>query len=487
MTEFDDRESHPNESAEGEGERLQKVLARAGVASRRASELLISAGRVDVNGEVVTTLGTRIDPETAVVRVDGERVPTSTQKTYVLFNKPRGMVTTMSDPQSRPCVGDVVAGRSDRLFHVGRLDTDTDGVLLLTNDGELANQLSHPSFGVSKTYVAQVRAPVARDVGRRLREGIELDDGPVQAESFRVIQQNIGKALVEVVVHEGRKHVVRRMLEAVGNPVETLTRTQFGPLRLGDLRTGRMRPLDSREVGALLDAAPSEDGAAPPAARRSARPGRSTPPGKGIRAPRIDPSAGPSRTPGRAPSRTPGRAPDRAPSRASSRAPGRDRTQSSGRGASPDRAPLGRDRAPSGRDRAPSGRDQTPARPQDRRAAPSRAAPSRAAPSRAAPSRAAPSRSSSGRSTTGRSTTDRAPTGRDRAPTVRDRAPMGRDRAPTGRNATGRNATGRSGSGRGDASSRGTTSRGNPARGNTDRGSASDRRGQDRRPRGGSR
>ncbi len=251
--EFEDERSV--DGPDSGGERLQKVLARAGVASRRASELLITEGRVDVNGEVITTLGARVDPEVDLVRVDGERVITSSNLSYLMLNKPRGVVTTMEDPQGRRCIGDILAGRSDRLFHVGRLDTDTDGLLLLTNDGELANKLAHPSYGVSKTYVAQVKTPVARDAGRRLKDGFDLDDGPVKAESFRVIQQNIGKALVEIVVHEGRKHVVRRMLEAVGNPVETLTRTQFGPLRLGDLRVGKMRPLDNREIAALLDAA----------------------------------------------------------------------------------------------------------------------------------------------------------------------------------------------------------------------------------------
>jgi 23S rRNA pseudouridine2605 synthase len=240
------------------GERLQKVLARAGVASRRASEELIAQGRVQVNGEVITVPGTRVDAEADVVRVDGERIPTAGRTVYLMLNKPRGVVSTMSDPQGRRCLGDLVADRPERLFHVGRLDTDTDGLILLTNDGDLAHRLAHPSFGVSKTYVALVPAPVARDVGKRLRAGIQLDDGPVAVQSFRILQQNIGKAMVEVVLHEGRKHVVRRLLAAVGNPVRTLTRTGFGPLRLGDLGPGKMRPLNRREIGALLDAASEE-------------------------------------------------------------------------------------------------------------------------------------------------------------------------------------------------------------------------------------
>jgi 23S rRNA pseudouridine2605 synthase len=251
----DDDSNDDGDTHNPDGERLQKVLARAGIASRRASELLITEGRVDVNGEVVSTLGARVDPDQDLVRVDGERVITSTKSTYMMLNKPRGVVSTMDDDQGRESIGNLLAGRTDRLFHVGRLDTDTDGLILLTNDGELANKLAHPSYGVSKTYIAQVKTPVARDAGRRLKDGFDLEDGPVQAESFRVLQQNIGKALVEIVVHEGRKHVVRRMLEAVGNPVETLTRTAFGPLHLGDLRAGKMRPLDNREIAALLDAA----------------------------------------------------------------------------------------------------------------------------------------------------------------------------------------------------------------------------------------
>jgi len=257
-------ESPPADSPSGE--RLQKVLARAGVASRRACEQLITDGRVQVNGEVVTQLGTRVDPEMDLVRVDGERIPTAARNAYLMLNKPRGVVSTMSDPQGRRCLGDLVADRPERLFHVGRLDTDTDGLLLLTNDGDLANRLAHPSFGVSKTYVALVPAPIARDLGKRLRAGVELDDGPVRVESFRVLQQNVGKAMVEVVLHEGRKHVVRRLLAQVGHPVRTLTRTAFGPLRLADLRPGKLRPLNRREIGALLDVASGQPVAAPPTA-----------------------------------------------------------------------------------------------------------------------------------------------------------------------------------------------------------------------------
>lgn len=237
------------------GVRLQKLLAAAGVGSRRVCENLISAGRVSVDGHVVTELGVRIDPLTAVVHVDGVRVQLDTSRVYLAFNKPRGVVSTMNDELGRVSITDYVGNRTERLFHVGRLDADTEGLLLLTNDGELAHRLQHPSYEVMKTYLAQVPGPIPRDLGRRLREGIELDDGPVKVDSFKIVDSMPGKALVEVVLHEGRKHVVRRLLEAVGHPVITLVRTDVGPVRLGDLRPGRTRALNSVEIGALYKAA----------------------------------------------------------------------------------------------------------------------------------------------------------------------------------------------------------------------------------------
>lgn len=238
-----------------EGVRLQKLLAGAGVGSRRVCEDLIAAGRVEVDGQVVTELGVRVDPAAQVVHVDGMRVQLDSSRIYLAFNKPLGVVSTMSDELDRPSVGDYLEQRRERLFHVGRLDVDTEGLLLLTNDGELANRLQHPSYGVTKTYLALVPGPVAGDVGRRLRHGVELEDGPVQVDSFRLVDSMPGKALVEVVLHEGRKHVVRRMLESVGHPVESLVRTDVGPVRLGELRPGKMRPLNTREVAALYRAA----------------------------------------------------------------------------------------------------------------------------------------------------------------------------------------------------------------------------------------
>jgi 23S rRNA pseudouridine2605 synthase len=238
-----------------DGVRLQKLLAAAGVGSRRTCESLITAGRVEVDGHLVTELGVRIDPVRQTVNVDGSRVQLDESRVYLAFNKPLGVVSTMSDDLNRPCIGDYVSNRKERLFHVGRLDVDTEGLLLLTNDGELAHRLQHPSYGVLKTYLAQIPGPVPRDLGKTLRAGVELPDGAVKVDSFKLVDSAPGKALVELQLHEGRKHVVRRLLEAVGHPVITLVRTDVGPIRLGDLRSGRMRALNQPEIGQLYSAA----------------------------------------------------------------------------------------------------------------------------------------------------------------------------------------------------------------------------------------
>ncbi len=238
-----------------EGIRLQKVLAQAGLGSRRACEELIEQGRVEVDGRVVREQGMRVDPLRANIRVDGERVPTAPDTVVLAFNKPRGVVTTMSDDLGRPCVGDYLGDRTERLFHIGRLDSDTEGLLLLTNDGVLAQHLSHPSHGVPKTYVALVPGPIPRDVGRRLRGGIELDDGPAKVDSFGIVEATPNQALVEIVLHEGRNHIVRRLMEAVGHPVEELVRTQIGPIRLAQLRPGRYRAISGPELRTLYTAA----------------------------------------------------------------------------------------------------------------------------------------------------------------------------------------------------------------------------------------
>lgn len=241
-------------NSEPEGVRLQKVLSRAGVASRRAAEDLIAQGRVKVDGAVVNEFGRRVDPDTAVIHVDDVRVVVRDGLVYLAFNKPQGVHTTMSDDRGRPCVGDYIRGRDERLFHVGRLDVETEGLLLLTNDGDLAHRLMHPSFSVSKTYLAEVPGPVPRTIGRRLREGIELEDGPVAVDAFRVVDTTGGRAMVEVVLHEGRNHIVRRLLAAVDLPVRKLARTQIGDVHLGSQRSGSIRVLTRPEVGSLFAA-----------------------------------------------------------------------------------------------------------------------------------------------------------------------------------------------------------------------------------------
>ncbi|WP_327147408.1 pseudouridine synthase [Nocardia sp. NBC_01329] len=241
----------------GEGERLQKVLAKAGVASRRAAEEMIEQGRVEVDGIIVREQGLRIDPENAVVRVDGTRVVVRGELVHLALNKPKGWQSTMSDDLGRPCVGDIVAERvsaGQRLFHVGRLDADTEGLLLLTNDGDLAHRLMHPSYEVSKTYLATVQGEVHRPIGKILREGVELDDGPASVDRFQVLEVDAGRSLVKVVLHEGRKHIVRRLLDAVGHPVIRLVRTHIGPVVLNDQRPGTLRVLGRDEIGKLYEA-----------------------------------------------------------------------------------------------------------------------------------------------------------------------------------------------------------------------------------------
>ena len=236
------------------GVRLQKVLATAGLGSRRVCEDIIAAGRVSVDGVVVRELGVRVDPRTAVIHVDGLRVQLDTSVVTLALNKPLGVVSTMHDPQGRPSLAQFVADRPERLFHVGRLDAETEGLLLLTNDGELANRLAHPSHEVLKTYLATVEGRVKPGVGVRLRAGIQLEDGPVKVDAFRVVDATPTQTLVEVVLHEGRNRIIRRTLDAVGHPVVRLVRTQVGPIRLGHLTPGRTREITGRELGQLMAA-----------------------------------------------------------------------------------------------------------------------------------------------------------------------------------------------------------------------------------------
>lgn len=240
-----------------EGVRLQKVLSQAGVASRRVAERMIRDGRVEVDGRIVTELGTRVDPDASLIRVDGARIQVDDTMVYLAINKERGMHSTMSDDQGRPCVGDLVEYRvrgNKKLFHVGRLDADTEGLLILTNDGELAHRLMHPSYEVPKTYLATVLGAVPRGLGKKLKAGIELDDGPVQVDDFAVVDTLPGKSLVKVTLHEGRKRIVRRLLAQVGFPVQALVRTDIGTVSLGEQRPGSIRVLTGKEIGELYKA-----------------------------------------------------------------------------------------------------------------------------------------------------------------------------------------------------------------------------------------
>ncbi len=233
--------------------RLQKALAQAGLGSRRRCDDMIAHGRVEVNGEIIDQMGSRVDPLVDVIRVDGKRIPPPNDHAYVLLNKPRGVVTSMADEHGRPDLSSIVAGRDDRLFHVGRLDTDTSGLLLLTNDGDLAHKLAHPSFEITKTYVALVEGTVADTVATALKAGIELDDGPAVVDRFLVKDRSRGRSIVELDIHMGRNRIVRRMLDAVGHPVVELNRSAFGPLDLRGLASGAMRNLSREELGALFD------------------------------------------------------------------------------------------------------------------------------------------------------------------------------------------------------------------------------------------
>ena len=235
--------------------RLQRLLAQSGVASRRKCEELMLQGLVEVDGEVVTRLGTKVDPRTAVVRVGGKRLPPISPHVYLVLNKPRGVVSTMSDPRARRTLGDLVADRPERLFHVGRLDTDTEGLILLTNDGDFAQRVAHPSYELTKTYVAEVTGELQKTTVKRVLAGVDLDDGPVQARSFKVVSATRDRSIVELVIHEGRNRIVRRLLDEVGHPVTRLTRTAIGPVRLQGLRSGELRELTLDELGVLLDAA----------------------------------------------------------------------------------------------------------------------------------------------------------------------------------------------------------------------------------------
>lgn len=269
--------------------RLQKALSAAGVASRRLSEIYISTGRVSVNGETVTELGTRIDPSTDRVSVDGRPVQLDVGKKYVVLNKPTGVVSSLNDEQGRPDLREFTREYEERLYNVGRLDQETSGLLVLTNDGELAHALAHPSFGVSKVYIAKVSGRVTRLELGRLLTGIELEDGVIRADRARILQESGPTTLVEIELHSGKNRIVRRMLAAIGHPVLELVRRSFGPLQLGSLAAGDHRELTRDEVSALLTVTRGETEA------RAARGAPLTKKGKGGKV--SDPNRGKRRKP----------------------------------------------------------------------------------------------------------------------------------------------------------------------------------------------
>ena len=251
---------NPTEAAEGI--RLQKVLASAGVASRRVCEGLIVDGRVRVNGKVVRELGTRINPEVDEVTVNGNRVQLDTSKVYLALNKPFGVVSTMADEHGRPDLAEYVLNY-ERVFNVGRLDAETTGLLLLTNDGDVANALAHPKFGVQKVYLALVQGEMTSETIDTLLEGFELEDGFIAADRAKVLGISKGQSQVEIILHSGRNRIVRRMLDEVGFPVVALVRKQFGPIHLGGLLSGHVRQLTKIEISELLKVASGEPQKAP--------------------------------------------------------------------------------------------------------------------------------------------------------------------------------------------------------------------------------
>ena len=233
--------------------RLQKFLAEAGIASRRASEELILEGRVSVDGIQVRVLGSKVDPEISTVEVDGEAIRLKKTKTYLAFYKPRGILSTMSDPDSRPSLGDFFKDYGSRLFHIGRLDKDSEGLILLTNDGELTHRATHPSYGLNKKYLVEIEGTLEKSEEAQILAGIQLEDGLAKADSLLKIRETKNESTwYEVVIHEGRYHIVRRMFEELEHPVLQLIRTNFGPIGIGELKPGRFRHLNEVEIENLF-------------------------------------------------------------------------------------------------------------------------------------------------------------------------------------------------------------------------------------------
>lgn len=235
-----------------QGERLQKVMAHAGVGSRRLCEHLIEQGRVTIDGQIITRLGVRVDPTRVVIHVDGMPIQIDESKLTVALYKPPGVVSTMEDDMGRPTLSQYVKDISTRLYHVGRLDQETEGLILLSNDGELTHRLTHPSYEVPKTYIARVEGQVTRGLGRVLLKGITLEDGPIRVDKFVLREAALRNSIVEVTLHSGRNRIVRRMMEEVGHPVMELVRTKFGTIEVGHLKPGRTRVIAGSELSALM-------------------------------------------------------------------------------------------------------------------------------------------------------------------------------------------------------------------------------------------
>jgi len=238
-----------------DGIRLQKVIAAAGLASRRVAEQMITDGRVEVDGHLVTELGARVDPERAVIRVDGARIPTQRRHIYLALNKPRGVVSTLDDPEGRVGLTDFIPRKAGRLFHVGRLDADSEGLIILTNDGDFAQRLSHPSFEIDKEYLVEVTGWMDNKAVGRLEAGVTIDSGFIRPDKVKLVSRTSGRTMLRITLHSGKNRVVRKMLEAVGHPVQRLARLRIGPIRLGNLAVGETRDLTTAELGALLDRA----------------------------------------------------------------------------------------------------------------------------------------------------------------------------------------------------------------------------------------
>ena len=224
--------------------RLNKIIADAGITSRRGADELIADGRVTVDGRPIRELGAKIDPDNHEVAVDGETIKRSLTKSYLVLHKPKGVLSTMYDPEGRPSLADFIDLRKERLFHVGRLDKDSEGLILLTNDGDLTFRATHPSFGLEKTYIIEFEGRLETGVDKVLLKGVELEDGMGRVLSFKQLSAN----WLEVKIHEGRYHIIRRLMEAVGVEVLRLIRTNFGPISLGDTPEGRWRDLNEQEL-----------------------------------------------------------------------------------------------------------------------------------------------------------------------------------------------------------------------------------------------